>query len=292
MSVVVVTDSSACLPIDLVENYGIDVVPLHVLVGDRDLRDGIDDIDLDAGPVSTSGPSPEVLREAYRGALSRSAGDGVLAVHISRQLSGTWDAARAAADGCGPSIRVVDSRSAGMGLGFSVLAAARAASEGADLDTVYRRAVECAERVRSYIVVDRLDHLRRGGRIGTAAAILGTALAMKPVLHIQDGKLSLKEKTRTSTKARARLVELVAARAGTDTVSVAVHHLQARERAEALVRQLAERIPHIDEIFVTEFSAVLGAHVGPGAVGVALSLHGQGSSGSDTSSTGEDPSTV
>lgn len=292
MSVVVVTDSSACLPADLVENYEIDVVPLHVLVGERDLRDGIDDIDLEAGHVSTSGPSPEVLREAYRSALSRSGGDGALAVHISRQLSGTWDAARAAAGDYGPSMRIVDSGSAGMGLGFSVLAAARAASEGANLDTVYRRAVECAERIRSYIVVDRLDHLRRGGRIGAAAAILGTALAMKPVLHIQDGKLSLKEKTRTSAKARARLVELVAAQAGTDTVSVAVHHLQARERAEALVRQLSERIPHVDEIFVTEFSAVLGAHVGPGAVGVALSPHGRESPGSDISSTEGDSSTI
>lgn len=285
MSVVIVTDSSACIPADVAEDYGITVVPLHVLVGDRDLSDGIDDIDLDAGPVSTSGASPEAMRDAFGKAFARSGGDGVLAVHLSRELSGTWDAARAAADDSRGDVRVVDSRSAAMGVGFPVLEAARAARAGASLDSVYERAVDVAARCRSYIVVDRLDQLRRGGRIGAAAALLGTALSMKPVLHVHDGKLLLKEKTRTSTKALARLVELVVAQAGTAAVSIAVHHLQAADRAEDIARQLSERLPQVDEVFVTEFSAVLGAHVGPGAVGVVLSPH------EPQSSTGGDPST-
>ncbi|MFD4368166.1 DegV family protein [Rhodococcus sp. NPDC058521] len=273
MSVVVVTDSSACMPSGLVEQYGIEVVPLHVLVGEHDYRDGIDDIDLDSGPVTTSGAPPEALRAAYGAALDRSDGDGVLAVHISRQLSGTWDAARVAAEEFGGKVRLVDSQSAGMGVGFPVLAAARAAVEGAGLGSVYRHAVEAATHTSSFFVVDRLDHLRRGGRIGAAAALLGTALAMKPVLHILDGRLALKEKTRTSTKALARLTEIAVSQVEQEPVSVAVHHLHAQIRAEDLVRRLRERIPKIEEIFVTEFSAVLGAHVGPGAVGIALASH-------------------
>ncbi|NLE80509.1 MAG: DegV family protein [Rhodococcus sp.] len=293
MPVVIVTDSSACIPADLVEEYGIVVVPLHVLVGEHDYRDGIDDIDLDGGQVTTSGASPAAMRDAFGEALARSGGDGVLAVHLSREISATWDAARAAADDCLGDVRVVDSRSAGMGLGFPVLEAARAAREGAGLDAVYERAVDAATRVRAYIVVERLDQLRRGGRIGAAAALLGTALSMKPVLHIRDGKLALKEKTRTSTKARARLVDLVVARAGTGPVSLAVHHLDAAGVAEDIARQLAERLSQVDEIFVTDFSAVLGAHVGPGAVGVVLSARDSHSpeQPEPESSTGGDSST-
>lgn len=286
MPVVVVTDSSACLPLDLVEQYGIEVVPLHVLVGDHDYRDGVDDIDLDAGPITTSGASPEALREAYSAALARSGGDGVLAVHISRQLSGTWNAARTAVEDFDGSVRIVDSQSAGMGVGFPVLAAARAADGGASLGSAYRHAVEAAAHTSSFFVVDRLDHLRRGGRIGAAAALLGTALAMKPVLHVHDGKLTLKEKTRTSTKALGRLTEIAVSQVGQARVSVAVHHLYARDRADDLVRRLTDRIPTIDEIFVTDFSAVLGAHVGPGAVGVALVSHPGESARSSDSSTG------
>ncbi|OZD04380.1 fatty acid-binding protein DegV [Rhodococcus sp. 06-235-1A] len=277
MTVAVVTDSSSCLPAAVAAENGVSVVPLHVLVDGIDHREGVDQIPdhSTAGtPVTTSGASPGELTDVYAAALERSRGAGVVALHISRGLSSTWEAARQAADQVGTGIRVVDSASAGMGLGFAVLAAAESAAGGADLDAVYHDAVTASAMSRCFIVVDRLDHLRRGGRIGTAAALLGTALAMKPVLHISDGTLVLREKTRTSSKALNKLVDAALAAAadvGDDSgVALAVHHMQCAERAESVAAMLASRIPRVTSIDVFPFGAVLGAHVGPGAVGVVV----------------------
>ncbi|AQA24029.1 EDD, DegV family domain protein [Rhodococcus sp. MTM3W5.2] len=273
MPVVVVTDSSACIAPEVAQRYGIRVVPLHVLVGGSDVREGVDEMPQplpQGATITTSGASPGELTEAYSRALDESAGDGVLAVHISRQLSGTWEAGRQAAEGFGGNVRIVDSQSTAMGLGYPALAAARVAKAGGDLRAVYERAVDVANRGRLLIMVDRLDHLRRGGRIGTAAALLGTALAMKPVLHMVDGKLVLKEKTRTATKALAKIIESAADYAGHGPAAVAVHHLQAPERAEEVAEALRERIPSISEMVVSEIGAVIGTHVGPGAIGVLV----------------------
>lgn len=275
MSVAVVSDSSACLDDSTAKAAGISVAPLHVFVGGRDLREGVDVIPDDfaaAGPVTTSGASPAELTTLYREALDRSEGAGVVAVHISRGLSSTWEAARQAAAAVGNSVRVVDSGVAGMGVGYAALSAARIAADGADLDAVYDDAVAVASRTRCFIVVDRLDHLRRGGRIGTAAALVGTALAMKPVLHLHEGKLVLREKARTSTKALGKLVDAVAASAGEKRVALTVHHMQCADRAATVVSLLTERISLASELSIRPFGAVLGAHVGPGAVGVVMSV--------------------
>lgn len=270
MPVVVVTDSSACLSPEMVDRLGIRVVPLHVLHDGHDYRDGVDAVPDGLSGVTTSGASPGELGDTYAAALADSGGDGVVAVHISRQLSGTWEAGRQAAETLGEQVRVVDSASTGMGLGYPALAAARVARAGGRLEAVYQKAVEVAARGRTLIVVDRLDHLRRGGRIGTAAALLGTALAMKPVLHLVDGKLVLREKTRTSTKALAKLVDAAVEQAGSEPAAVAVHHSSAPQRAEEVAAQLKERVPAMTELVVTEIGSVLGAHVGPGAVGVVV----------------------
>ncbi|UYP17600.1 DegV family protein [Rhodococcus sp. Z13] len=269
MSVVVVTDSSCCIDPEVIDRFDIRVVPLHVVADGRDLREGVDELPDDLSGVTTSGPSPAELTDVYAEALDASDGDGVVAVHLSRLLSGTWDAARHAAEAFGDRIRLVDSQSTAMGLGFAVVEAARAARAGASPAQVYERAVRVAATAKTLLVVDRLDHLRRGGRIGTATALLGTALAMKPVLHIVDGKLVLREKTRTMTKAMAKLVDGVVAEAGEDPL-VAVHHRQAPDRARTLAEQLSERLPDGTEVGVSELDAVLGAHVGPGAVGVVV----------------------
>lgn len=275
MSVVVVTDSSCCLDREAVERYGIRVVPLHVISDGRDLLDGVDELPEDLSKVTTSGPAPAELTDVYAQALADSDGAGVVAVHISRQLSGTWDAARYAADAFGGRVRLVDSRNTAMGLGFAALAAARLAESGAELDEVYTRAVEVAAAGRALLVVDRLDHLRRGGRIGTATALLGTALSMKPVLHLVDGKLVLREKTRTMSKAIAKLVDAVVDQcteiAATAEPKVAVHHRDDPERARSLAEQLTARLPEGIELRVSELNAVLGAHVGPGAIGIVVS---------------------
>jgi DegV family protein with EDD domain len=277
VSVAVVTDSTAYFPEGLAGRRGIRTVPLHVMVDGTSRLDGVElgPADLvDAmgrkATVTTSRPTPAEFEAVYVDAL-RSGADSVLSVHLSRALSGTWEAAHLAAEQVGADrVRVVDSRSAGMGLGFAALAAAAVASAGGDLDAVYDSAEQVACRTRTYFSVDTLEPLRRGGRIGPAAALLGTALAVKPLLHVDGGRIVPLEKVRTATRARARLVELVVAAAGEAPVYLAVHHLGAADRAVDLVEQLHARLPALAECLVSEVGAAIGAHAGPGMLGVVV----------------------
>jgi DegV family protein with EDD domain len=278
VSVVVVTDSTAYLPDELVEGYGIHVVPLYVVLAGHSGREGSDiapgDVARALGvrgqSVSTSRPTPGDFVAAYRRALDEGA-DRLVSVHLSSKLSGTWDAARLAASQVGEHIvTVVDTRSAAMGAGFAVLAAARSAAAGADPATVARTAQEVAEATRTFFVVDTLEHLRRGGRIGSAAAVLGSALAVKPVLHVQDGRVVPLEKVRTTARALNRLVQRAVEVAGQGPVSVAIHHLAAAEKAERLAAEIRDRLPQLRELHVSELGAAIGAHVGPGAVGIVV----------------------
>ena len=275
MSVVVVTDSSARLPVDLLRRWNIRVVPLHVLVDGDDLRDGIDDAptDLYQRPqVSTAGASPAELARTYRTALTDSDGDGVVAVHLSTALSSTLGAAQHAAAGFGGAVRVVDSTSAGMGTGFVALAAARAARTGAALDDVVAQAESAASRVSAYIVVQRLDNLRRSGRIGAAASWLGTALAVKPLLRIDDGKLVLAQRVRTASKATAAMVEQVLETVGEQRAALAVQHVDNPTGAADVAATLAGALPACGPAVITDLGPVLGVHLGPGAVGVVVAL--------------------
>ncbi len=275
MSVVVVTDSSARLPSDLLAQFDIRVVPLHVLVDGEDLRDGIDDVpaDLYQRPqVSTAGASPAELAAAYRTAWADSDGDGVVAVHLSTALSSTVGAAQHAAAEFGGTVRVVDSKSAAMGTGFVALAAAKAARNGADLETVAAQAECAAQRVHAFIVVQRLDNLRRSGRIGTAATWLGTALAVKPLLRIEDGKLVLAQRVRTTSKATAAMVEQVIGLLGEGRAALAVQHVDNLTGATDVAATLAAALPGCGEPVVTDLGPVLGVHLGPGAVGVVVAL--------------------
>ena len=157
-----------------------------------------------------------------------------------------------------------------MGAGFAVLAAARSAAAGADAASVAATAREIAAATRTFFVVDTLEHLRRGGRIGPAAALLGSALAVKPVLHVLDGRVVPLEKVRTTARAMHRLVQRAVEAAGDGGVSVAVHHLAAPEKADRLAAELRERLPSLRELHVSELGAAIGAHVGPGAFGVVV----------------------
>lgn len=275
MSVVVVTDSSARLPADLVAQWGIRVVPLHVLRDGADLRDGVDAMptDLYQSPqVSTAGASPTELAAAYRAALEDSGGDGVVSVHISTELSSTLGAAEHAARDFGGAVRVVDSQSAGMGTGFVALAAARAARAGADLESVAAAARAAVSRVHAYIVVQRLENLRRSGRIGTAASWLGTALAVKPVLTMTGGKLVLAQRVRTTSKAIAAMVEQVLEVVGEHRAALAVHHVDNPDGAADLAATLAAALPACGAAVITDLGPVLGVHLGPGALGVVVAL--------------------
>ena len=212
-------------------------MPLHVLVDGTDLRDGVDDVPYDIHDrprVTTAGATPAELAETYRQALSDSDGDGVVAVHLSAALSSTYSSAAQAAREFGSAVRVVNTRSAAMGVGFVALAAARSAGSGADLDAVEAAARSAQSRGHVFVVVHRLDNLRRSGRIRTAASWLGTALSLKPLLCLDvDGRLVLDQRIRTVTKARAAMVDRVAEVVGrARQASIAVHHVDNHDAAD------------------------------------------------------------
>jgi DegV family protein with EDD domain len=278
--IVVVTDSTAYLPPQAADELGITVVPLQVIVDGRSFAEGVE-IDGDQiaaalradQTVSTSRPSPQAFAEVY-GRLRDEGAEAIVSVHLSGDISGTVDAARLAASetaSAGLTIDVVDSRSLGMGMGFGVMTAARLAAAGGSSAELVRAAAHRSLNTSIYMYVDTLEYLRKGGRIGAAQAWLGSALTIKPVLYLVDGRLEPLERVRTTARAITRLVEVAAEDARDTEVQVAVHHLAAPERAAEVARRLSEILPSIGEVLVSEVGAVVGAHVGPGAVGVVVS---------------------
>ena len=278
MPVVVVTDSSSRLSSDDLKQWDIRQVPLHVLVDGIDLRDGVDDVPYDIhelARVTTAGATPVELAETYSQALTDSDGDGVVAVHISAALSSTVSSAVAAAREFGPAVRVVNSRSAAMGVGFVALTAACTSASGADLNAVEAAARSAVPRTQAFIVVHRLDNLRRSGRIGTASSWLGTALSLKPLLCLDvDGRLVLDQRIRTVTKANAALVDRVAEFVGDRRAAIAVHHVDNHDTADEIGAALTTRLPQIESLTVTDMGPVLSIHVGGGAVGVVVQVAG------------------
>ncbi len=277
--VAVVTDSTSYLPRELVEGTGIEVVPLQVVIGGT----SYDEVDQASSstvadalrrwqPVSTSRPGPAAFAAAYERAAQRGC-VGVVSVHLSAQMSGTLESAQLAAKESPVPTEVVDSGTLGMALGFAVLSAARAADEGAPLDEVADAARRRASASTSVFYVDTLEHLRRGGRIGAAAAFVGSALAVKPLLRMVDGHIEPLEKVRTAAKAIGRIEEVAVDAAGSRAVDVAVHHLASPERADALAERLRRRLPGLDLLVVSEVGAVVGAHVGPGMLAVVVAPH-------------------
>ncbi|ASW56271.1 DegV family protein [Plantactinospora sp. KBS50] len=276
MRVAVVTDSTAYLPAEL--SHQLTVVPLTVVMNGTAGREGIEVSPADVAQalcerrvaVTTSRPAPEELAGTYRQLLDAGA-DGVVSVHLSAKLSGTVEAARLAAADLDGRVEVVDSRSAGMGLGFPALAAGAAAARGADLAEVRRTAAAAADRTTTLFYVDTLEFLRRGGRITAASALLGTALAVKPILHVADGALALRDRVRTTGRALARLVDLAVQAAGDAPVDVAVHHVAAPERATDLLAALVDRLgDQICDRYLAEAGAVVAAHAGPGLACVVV----------------------
>jgi len=277
MTVRVVTDSTACLPAERLAALGIDVVPLRVQIGQRTAIDGVDVSSAEVARalrskvnVSTSRPTPAEFAAKFQQVLDSGASH-VVSVHISSALSGTWESAvLAAQDFPHGVVRVVDSRNTAMGLGFAVIAAAEKAAAGGSAAEVQGAATAAVDATRTLFYVDTLEHLRRGGRIGTAAALFGTTLSVKPLLQLVEGQIVPLEKVRTSSKALARLVELAVRWAGTRPVDVAVHHVAALDRAREIEKQLREQIPRLGESSVSELGPVIGAHLGPGVVGIVL----------------------
>ncbi len=282
MSIVVVTDSTAYLPA-IAESVGVTVVPLHVVMGGVSGREGVE-IDPasvakalsapdDKGrrvTVSTSQPTPGEFAAVYRQLFAAGA-QGIVSVHLSAGLSGTFGGAQAAAEAADGPVTVVDSRSAGMGLGFVAMAAAAAAKGGKDLTGVTEAALGAVDNTSTFFYVDTLEHLRRGGRITAVSALLGTALAVKPLLEVVEGKITLRDKVRTAARALDRLVALAEEAAGPGEIEVAVHHLAAPQRADQLTQALKDRLgDRIRALYTSEVGAVVAAHVGPGLAGVVV----------------------
>jgi DegV family protein with EDD domain len=272
-AVAIVTDSTATVA----ASDELQVVPITVHIGDRSGADlseitsnDIADALRNRESVTTSRPPPSALEALYRKAFAAGA-ERVVSVHISAELSGTWDSAVLAAQEFDYGrVRVVDSRSTAMGLGFAVLAAAEAAASGASASQVQEAAVATVDRTSCFFYVDSLDHLRRGGRIGSAQALFGTALSMKPLLHLLNGRLVALEKVRTATKALSRLSELAIAAAGEGPVDIAVQHFSAPERVDEIADGLGARLPGLRKLTISEVGAAVGAHTGPGTVGIVV----------------------
>ena len=285
MPVALVTDSTASLPAETVAARGITVVPLQVVIGATAYDEGVDagagqgvtpqmlaDALKEWVPVSTSRPNPEAMLEVYD-KLAAEGFDQIVSVHISAELSGTFESAQLAARRATVPVTPVDSRQVGMATGFAVLAAADAIDGGADAATAAAAARTRAQQTTSLFYVDTLEYLRRGGRMGAAAALVGSALAVKPILTVDDGRVGPFEKVRTAAKALSRLEELAVEAAGDAEVDVAVAHLASPERARQLAARLGDRLEkglQDREVSLGEIGAVLGAHVGPGMVAVAV----------------------
>lgn len=276
--IAIVTDSTAYLPDNLLEQYKIIVTPQVLIWGDETFRDGVDILPdefykrLETAKVmpSTSQVAIVTMKDTFERLLHK--GFDVLGIFISAKLSGTMQSAIQAKEMLGKAakkIAFVDSNATSMAMGFHVLTAARAAQSGAGLAECAQAAEEAQKHTGVYFVVDTLEFLRRGGRIGGATAMLGSALNLKPLLALEDGRIEAVEKIRTKGKALERMVEIVAEKiAGRTPVRLATLHANAESEARLLLESASVRLNPVEK-YLTSVSPVIGTHAGPGTVGLA-----------------------
>ncbi|MGP4018006.1 DegV family protein [Saccharopolyspora sp. 5N708] len=274
--VAIVTDSTASIPLDVAEQLGISIVQLELKVGDeynderrvphptlaQAMRDGV--------PVQTGEPPPPAFFWNYTDAAAAGV-DAIISIHISEGLSRTCESARIAAAEIGVPVYVVDSRLVGLGLGFPVIAAAEAAATGATAQGVMNVLDRRLRATTQLLYVDTLEYLQRGGRIGRAQAWLGQALSIKPVLILKEGIIDQLAKGIGPDRALRKAVTNAVQRAGNGPVDVGVEHFQFADRAQRVLADLSSQLPQIRRVTLAETSAVLGAHAGPGALGVTVS---------------------
>ncbi|HEX2026527.1 MAG TPA: DegV family protein [Nitriliruptorales bacterium] len=270
------TDSTADIPPDLAEEWGLRVVPMTVAFGDEVFVSGVtmsverfyDRLAVAERITTTSQPTPAWFEEAYADAHDNGA-RSVVSVHLSAELSGTCHVAEQVARHAPLPVTVVDSRQAGGALALAVFAASRAAERGASAQQVADLARHVAAEARVFFAVDSLEHLKRGGRLSGAQAMLGGVLRVRPILTIEDGRVVPLEKVRTWSKAVERLGALVADRAGGRPADVIVSHGLVPERAAAVWAHLRSAL-EVGEALETVIGPVVATHVGPGAVAVAV----------------------
>ena len=279
--VAVITDSVACVPQEQMEKYGIKQVPMLIIFGDEVYQDGID-----ISPTefytrlrqakklpTTSHPSPDIFLEAYRDASQRAA--SILCITIPSKFSATFNSARLAVEMAkealpGVAIEVLDCGTAAAAQGLVVLAAARAAASGGDLTEVAETARSVMQRVYLLATLDTLRYLVRGGRVPKAAALASSLLQIKPIFAVIEGEAHPVTNARTTAGAMKRILKIMEQRiVEGQPLHVAVVHADALDRATVLKNQISSRFD-CAELFITEFTPVMGGHTGPGVIGVAF----------------------
>jgi len=279
--VAVVTDTSAMLPTAVADEEGLEVVPLHVVVDTEVYAEGTEEASPDAvlaamadrrKRVTTSRVTPADLEQRYA-ALAAEGYTEIVSIHLSAEMSGTFESAQLAARTSPVPVVALDTRAVGPCVGFAVEAALELVRDGRSAQDAADAALARAEATRSYFYVDTLEYLRRGGRVGAAAALLGSALAVKPILAVQDGRVVPHERVRTASRALIRMRDLAVEAAAGNPVEVAVAHLGGAERARTLVDQVEDCLGScLDDrpVGCGEVGAALGVHVGPGMLAVVV----------------------
>jgi DegV family protein with EDD domain len=279
--IAIVTDSNTCLPEDIIQKYQIEIVPIVLIFGDEILRDGVD-IDIPgfyarlrtADPLpTTSSPTPAQFIETFEEAKSKGA-EGIIVVTLSSKLSMSFNAANLAIQEMeGFPIRVVDSRMATIAQGFVALTAAEAAAQDLELDDVVSLTEKSADETGFAVMLDTLEYLYRGGRVPAIASLVGSAINLNPVVgNRSDGTVGIIAPTLGSKAATNRILKEVEQKAeGRQLKRLAVMHADALERAKSLMEIVARRL-ECDEIYLVELTPVMGAHAGPGVVGLAYQI--------------------
>jgi DegV family protein with EDD domain len=275
-----VTDSTSYIPPDLIRKYEIKVAPQALIWGNEQLLDGVDITPAQFyARLKTADVMPttsEVNAGAFKSILDPLVADGVpvVMVLISSKLSGTVNSAQHAKEmmPSGARVEIIDSEATSMALGFQLLAAVRAAEAGKSLDDVLAVARNAKQHTGVLFVVDTLEFLHRGGRIGGAAKLLGTALNLKPLLELREGRVEAIERIRTKAKALARLLDVLEERlGGRKPLRICTIHAAAEDEAKALLEEAKLRFGPV-EALIADCSPVVGAHAGPGTVGLAYSF--------------------
>ncbi len=274
--IAVVTDSVACVPPELEEKYDIHVVPFHVIWDGANYRDGVDLTPAEFYRLfgqnksypTTSQPSLADFVRTYA-RLSETC-EGIVSIHVPAELTGAVNLARTAArEAASVPVVVIDSRLATMAEGFVVLEAARVAAVGGTLDEVVAAAQSMIPRVHFYATLDDLKHLHRGGRIGEAATLLGSKLRINPIMSLENGRVRVFAVVRTRRTAVEKMLEMMWEQVGERPLHASVFHGDALAEAERIADEIQSRFKCV-EFYITTFTPVMGAHTGPGVVGLAF----------------------
>lgn len=270
----IVTDSTADLPLDIIKQYNISVVPLKVNFGKQSFLEGkellphefYEKLTNSERLPTTSQPSPGDFVDVYH-KLALNGAKEIISIHLSKELSGSYQSALLANSMLDDNIniKVIDSRLVSMGLGLVVINAARAAYEGKKSEEIASTISRVQQNMNTYFVVDTLEYLQKGGRIGKASSIVGTLLNIKPILTINFGEVHAYEKIRGKGKALERLVDIANLKIGGARVQCAITHSNSLDTALKLYEKILNQL-NCTEIFISEIGAVVGTHVGPGTV--------------------------